>query len=136
MRACCATAAPTGRAPASSRRITTRASAMILGRSAHLKAILNRCGRVAIICRCNKSFMKLSEKLLSRWRQMFRPGERVAVAVSGGADSVALLRLLLELRAELGIVPSALHFHHKSRGAGAAAAEALGRRLVGADGLG
>src|SRR5437763_5633846 len=130
MRACCATAAPTGRGPASSRRIITRGSAMILGRSAHLKAILNRCGRVAITCGCSKSFMKLSEKLLSRWRHMFRPGERVAVAVSGGADSVALLRLLLALRAELGIVLSALHFNHKIRGAEADADEAFVKALA------
>jgi tRNA(Ile)-lysidine synthase len=47
------------------------------------------------------------------------PGERVAVAVSGGADSVALLRLLLELRQELGIVISVAHLNHQLRGADA-----------------
>jgi tRNA(Ile)-lysidine synthase len=36
--------------------------------------------------------------------------------VSGGIDSVALLRLLLELRGELGIVLSVVHFNHKLRG--------------------
>jgi len=36
--------------------------------------------------------------------------------VSGGADSVALLRLLLELREELGVVLSLVHFNHKLRG--------------------
>jgi tRNA(Ile)-lysidine synthase len=40
----------------------------------------------------------------------------VGVAVSGGADSVALLRLLLELRAELGIVLSLVHLNHSLRG--------------------
>lgn len=40
----------------------------------------------------------------------------MAVAVSGGADSVALLSLLLELRAELGIVLSVAHVNHKLRG--------------------
>lgn len=45
-----------------------------------------------------------------------RAGDRVAVAVSGGADSAALLRLLLELRAELGIVLSVAHVNHKLRG--------------------
>src|SRR5438105_7517384 len=47
---------------------------------------------------------------------MLRPGDRVGVAVSGGADSVALLRLLLELRGKLGIVLSLVHFNHKLRG--------------------
>ena len=32
-----------------------------------------------------------------------RAGDRVLAAVFGGADSVAMLRVLLELRAELGI---------------------------------
>src|SRR5437764_15213512 len=73
--------------------------------------------------------MKLSEKLLRAWRQMFRPGERVAVAVSGGADSVALLRLLLELRGGLGIVLSALHFNHKIRAAEADADEVFVKAL-------
>jgi tRNA(Ile)-lysidine synthase len=48
--------------------------------------------------------------------RLTQPGDRVAVAVSGGADSVALLRILLELRKELGIVLSVAHFHHGIRG--------------------
>jgi tRNA(Ile)-lysidine synthase len=44
------------------------------------------------------------------------PGQRVGVAVSGGADSVALLQLLLELREELGVVLFVVHFNHKLRG--------------------
>jgi len=40
----------------------------------------------------------------------------LAVAVSGGADSVALLCLLLELRAGLGVVLSVAHVNHKLRG--------------------
>jgi tRNA(Ile)-lysidine synthase len=47
---------------------------------------------------------------------LLRPGDRVGVAVSGGADSVALLRALLESRSELGIVLSLVHFNHKLRG--------------------
>jgi tRNA(Ile)-lysidine synthase len=64
-----------------------------------------------------------------------RPGERVGVAVSGGGDSVALLRLLLEARAELGIVLSVVHFNHKIRGAEADADEAFAAALAAAHGL-
>jgi len=39
----------------------------------------------------------------------------VGVAVSGGIDSVALLRLLMVVRSELGIVLSVIHFNHKLR---------------------
>jgi tRNA(Ile)-lysidine synthase len=46
---------------------------------------------------------------------MLRPGDRLGVAVSAGADSVALLRLLLDARADLGIVLSVVHFNHKLR---------------------
>lgn len=61
---------------------------------------------------------ELAEQLLRaiRKQESIRPGDRVAAAVSGGADSVALLSLLLELRAELGIVLSVAHVNHKLRG--------------------
>src|SRR5437016_7407123 len=52
-----------------------------------------------------------------RRHKLLNPGDRVGVAVSGGADSVALLRLLLELRKTLGVVISVVHFNHKLRGA-------------------
>jgi len=52
-----------------------------------------------------------------RHHRLILPGDRVAVAVSGGADSVALLRALLELREQLGAVLSVAHFHHGIRGA-------------------
>ena len=52
-----------------------------------------------------------------RREELLRAGDRVGVAVSGGIDSVALLRLLIELRHELGIVLSVIHFNHKLRGA-------------------
>ena len=52
-----------------------------------------------------------------RKQELLRAGDRVAAAVSGGADSVALLFLLEELRAELGIVLSVAHVNHKLRGA-------------------
>ena len=61
----------------------------------------------------------LAQKLLHHIRKqsLLHPGDRVGVAVSGGADSVALLRLLLVLRKELGIVLSVVHFNHKLRDA-------------------
>ncbi|MFY9950883.1 MAG: tRNA lysidine(34) synthetase TilS [Candidatus Sulfotelmatobacter sp.] len=61
----------------------------------------------------------LAERVLGQIRreEFLRAGDRVGVAVSGGIDSVALLRLLLELRNELGIVVSVVHFNHQLRGA-------------------
>src|SRR5882724_4220801 len=50
-----------------------------------------------------------------RKHKMIAPGDRIGVAVSGGADSVALLRALVELRGELGCVLAVVHFNHKIR---------------------
>ncbi len=44
---------------------------------------------------------------------------RVAVAVSGGADSVGLLRALAEAASEIGLVLAVVHVHHGIRGADA-----------------
>jgi len=64
------------------------------------------------------SVHELAERLLRTIRKSnsLRAGDRVAAAVSGGADSVALLCLLIELREELGIVLSVAHVNHKLRG--------------------
>ena len=61
---------------------------------------------------------------------LIRPGDRLGVAVSGGADSVALLRLILEQRAQLGIVLSVIHFNHKLRGDESEADQAFVRELA------
>jgi tRNA(Ile)-lysidine synthase len=60
----------------------------------------------------------LEQSVLNHIRnaRMILPGDRVAVAVSGGADSVALLRILENLRDELGVTLSVLHFDHMLRG--------------------
>lgn len=68
-------------------------------------------------------------KYLAR-HALLRPGDRLGVAVSGGADSVALLRLLLELRADLGIVLAVVHFNHKLRGEESEADEDFVRELA------
>jgi tRNA(Ile)-lysidine synthase len=47
---------------------------------------------------------------------LLKPGMRLAVGVSGGADSVALLRALAERRVELGLLLHAAHLHHGLRG--------------------
>jgi len=62
---------------------------------------------------------KLAQSVLHYIRKhgLLKAGDRVGIAVSGGADSVASLRLLLELRKEIGVVLSAVHFNHKLRGA-------------------
>ena len=48
---------------------------------------------------------------------LLKPGMRVAVGLSGGADSVALLCALVEQGRELGLVLHAAHLHHGLRGA-------------------
>lgn len=48
--------------------------------------------------------------------QMLQPGDHVVCAVSGGADSVALLFAMYLLREKLQITVSAAHFNHRLRG--------------------
>jgi tRNA(Ile)-lysidine synthase len=57
-------------------------------------------------------------------------GSRLGVAVSGGADSVALLRLLLALQGKFGVTLHVLHFHHSLRGADADADAEFVRSLA------
>jgi tRNA(Ile)-lysidine synthase len=68
-------------------------------------------------------------------QETVRAGDRIGVAVSGGADSVALLLLLLELRERLGIVLSVVHFNHKLRGKASDADEKFVAKLAAKHGL-
>src|ERR1700756_2191355 len=70
-----------------------------------------------------------------RKHDLLAAGDRVGVAVSGGTDSVALLRILLELRRELGIVLSVVHLNHQLRGAESDADEQFVRELAVPHGL-
>jgi len=47
---------------------------------------------------------------------MFAPGQRVGVAVSGGADSMALLHVLFELAPRWNLKLTVLHLDHRLRG--------------------
>jgi tRNA(Ile)-lysidine synthase len=80
---------------------------------------------------------KLAQNVLGyiRKNDLLRAGDRVGVAVSGGADSVALLRLMLSLRDELGIVLSVVHLNHKLRGEESDADEQFVRELAATHGL-
>jgi tRNA(Ile)-lysidine synthase len=79
----------------------------------------------------------LAQRVLAyiRKHRLISAGDRVGIAVSGGADSVALMRVLLELRGELGIVLSVVHFNHKIRAAAADADERFVRDLAMLHGL-
>jgi tRNA(Ile)-lysidine synthase len=93
--------------------------------------------RVSPKTRARRKGGGLARRLVESLRRagMSRAGERVGVGVSGGADSVGLLLLLLELREKLGIVVSVAHLNHKLRGAAADADERFVRRLAATHGL-
>jgi tRNA(Ile)-lysidine synthase len=66
---------------------------------------------------------------------MFEAGQRVGVAVSGGADSVCLLRALHALASEWGLAPAVLHVDHRWRGEASRADAAFVREMAAALGL-
>ena len=76
-----------------------------------------------------------SAKSLSLAEHHLRPGQRIAIAVSGGADSVALLRATLERADALGLVLSIVHVHHGIRGEEADRDQAFVEALASSHGL-
>lgn len=80
---------------------------------------------------------QLSRRILTtiERQRMTQPGDRVAVAVSGGGDSLALLFLLEELRAALGVTLTVVHFNHRLRGGAADADARFVRELASEHGL-
>ncbi|MFB3095095.1 MAG: tRNA lysidine(34) synthetase TilS, partial [Candidatus Acidiferrales bacterium] len=75
---------------------------------------------------------KLAQKIerAIRRERLLAPGMKVAAGCSGGADSVALVRLLAELKGPLGIRLLVVHLNHQLRGADADADEGFVRRLA------
>ena len=62
--------------------------------------------------------------------RMFKPGQHLGVAVSGGADSVCLLHLLQELAAQWNLRLTVLHLNHGLRGEESCADEQFVRELA------
>ena len=76
--------------------------------------------------------MSLTQKVEAaiRRQELLTPGMRVALGCSGGADSVALVRLLYNLKDKLGLRLLVVHLNHQLRGAEADADEEFVRRLA------
>lgn len=66
---------------------------------------------------------------------LFAPRSRVIAAVSGGADSMALLLFLLRRAGSLGVTVEAVHVDHGIRGAASAADAAFVARFCAAHGV-
>ena len=80
---------------------------------------------------------QLEQRLLQdiRIAEVIVPGDRIGVAVSGGADSVAMLCLLESLRDALGVTLLVAHFDHSLRGAESDADERFVANLAAARGF-
>ena len=80
---------------------------------------------------------RFTDSIERAWRldDLARPGATVLVAVSGGADSMALLDVLTELRGALSIKLAVAHLNHCLRGDASDADEAFVVRQAAARGL-
>jgi len=74
------------------------------------------------------------EEYLAR-HGMTRRGERILLAVSGGADSLSLFHLFLEVRARLGLRLAVAHFDHGYRGRSSKADASFVAAVAGEHGL-
>ena len=74
------------------------------------------------------NFIKKIERFCNS-ENLFEKGSRVLVCLSGGADSVCLLRVLFELRERFSLTLYAAHVNHMLRGADADADEQFCRKL-------
>ncbi|HLW79397.1 MAG TPA: tRNA lysidine(34) synthetase TilS [Terriglobia bacterium] len=85
--------------------------------------------------------MPRDSQLYTRWALemrrsgFFHAGQRVGVAVSGGADSVLLFDFMRRLARSTGLTLSLLHFNHRLRGAESDADEQFVRRLAESSGV-
>ena len=81
------------------------------------------------------SLIKSVRRTIRRYR-LIQPADRVLVALSGGSDSVALLRVLYDMATEDGFeLAGAAHLNHQLRGEAADRDEEFCRRLAAALGL-
>ena len=71
----------------------------------------------------------------SRQQGLIQPGDSIICAVSGGADSMALLWALYLLKDEWNLTVSAAHFNHNLRGAESDRDEAFVREFCGGYGI-
>ena len=85
--------------------------------------------------------MSRGADLYARWavemrrEGYFHAGDRVGVAVSGGADSALLLEFMKQLARSKGLVITAVHFNHHLRGAESDEDEAFVRELARSAGI-
>lgn len=68
-----------------------------------------------LICRMGFKMYKRVCEYVEKW-QMIKKNERILVGVSGGADSVCLFHMLVQMREEMGTELVVVHVHHMLRG--------------------
>jgi tRNA(Ile)-lysidine synthase len=79
--------------------------------------------------------LRTIERYADKYAMLPPPGGSIAAGVSGGADSMCLLDVLLRLGKERGFSVSALHYNHKVRGDASDADERFVREYCGERGV-